>query len=177
LAVGRIVPERKFFPASAQIIDLARARAGRAPARRPRRPVKSPRRILLASIAIGLAGGVLLARLQDGRALTEYRNGVLLARGSLERALNEQLAGQASDTASIRATATYRTKSGAYCRTFIAPGLQPLTGLACRNGGQWQIASLLSGANASPPMEAGGKLGGTALTSAAEAQLRSHDWR
>jgi hypothetical protein len=26
-------------------------------------------------------------------------------------------------------------------------------------------------------MEAGGKLGGTALTSAAEAQLRSHDWR
>jgi hypothetical protein len=172
------VPERKFFPASAQIIDLARARAGRAPARRrPRRLIKSKRLILLASVAIGLAAGVLLARLQDSSALTEYRNGVMLARGALEQALNEQLVGHAPGRASIRATATYRAKSGAYCRTFTVSGSQSLAGLACRSGAQWQIESLLSTTNSELPTEATSNLSGAALTSAAEAQLRSHDWR
>jgi hypothetical protein len=172
----RIVPERKLFPASAQIIDLARARAGRVAARRPRRPVKSPRLILLTSVAIGLAGGLLLARLQNGTALTEYRNGVLLARGPLERALNEQLVAQTPATASIRATATYRAKGDVYCRTFLVSGAQPLSGLACRSGAQWRIASLL-GNDSAQSLEGGRNISGTALTSAAEVQLRSHDWR
>jgi hypothetical protein len=171
------VPERKLFAGSAQIIDLARARAGRAPTRRPRRRIKSSRPVLLVSLAIGLTAGVLLARLQDGNTLTEYRKGVWLARGPLERALNEQLVGHTSAGASIHATATYRAKNGVYCRTFSGSGLQPLTGLACRSGAQWQIQALLSNSNPSSPLELGRNISGSALPAAAEAQLRSHDWQ
>jgi hypothetical protein len=171
------VPERKLFPGSAQIIDLARARAGRAPFRRARRPVSSARSVLLVSLAIGLAAGVLLARLLDGNALTQFRNGVLLASGTLARALNEQLVGHAPEGVNIHVTATYRAKNGGYCRTFNVSGIQPLTGLACRRGEQWQVQALLSNANPSSPLELNRNISGIALPAAAEAQLRSHDWQ
>lgn len=172
------MPERKLFPGSAQIIDLARARAVRAQIRRPRHHgARSPRWVLVLGLLIGLAGGIFLTRLLTGSELTQYRDGSLLASGPLARMLNEQLVGHASDQAPIRVTATYRARGGNYCRLFSIAGTQSLSGLACRNGSRWQVQTLLSGVNASSPLELNKYISGPALTAVAEAQLRSHDWQ
>ena len=132
----RNVPERKLFPGSAQIIDLARVRAARAQTPRARRTVRSPRVVLTMGLVIGLAAGILLVRAQSGRALTRYQRGALLAQGALAQALNEQLVGRVPSGANIRVTSTYRARNGSYCRTFAVAGSQSLAGLACRAGDQ-----------------------------------------
>lgn len=171
------MPERKLFPGSAQIIDLARVRAARAQAPRTRRTVRSPRVVLMMGLVIGLAAGILLMRAQSGRALTGYQHGVLLAQGALAQALNEQLVGRAPSGASIRITSTYRARNGNYCRTFAVAGSQSLAGLACRAGDQWQVQTLLSNAGPSSLLELNRSIGGTPLSSTAETALRAHDWQ
>ncbi|HWW19476.1 MAG TPA: hypothetical protein VNZ06_01610 [Steroidobacteraceae bacterium] len=172
------MPERKRFPGSAQIIDLARARAVRAQLRRPRRTsARSPRSVLVVGLAIGALAGACLTRLLTGDELTQYRHGTLLAQGALASALNEQLVGHVPQSTSIRVTATYRGRGGNYCRTFSVTGAASLTGLACRNGAQWQLQTLLSGANSSSGLELNKYFSAAPLSSVAEAQLRSHDWQ
>jgi hypothetical protein len=172
---------RPLRPGSAQIIDLARVRAERAHLGRPRRaPPTSPRFVLAASLIIGVTIGAGLARLSASSALTQYRNGELLAQGPLARALNEQITGHASPTARIRIVATYRNRSGNYCRTFSIAGSQSLAGLACRERDQWQLQMLLNNAAGTAPalsLELNKNLNGAALTTAAETALRSHDWQ
>jgi hypothetical protein len=171
------LPARRSTPVSAQIIDLARVRAERAQVKRHRRVLKSPRFVLATGLAIGLAAGMLLARLSGPDALTAYRNGVLTAEGALARALNEQLSGQASPHARIRVIASYRSRYGAYCRSFAVSGPQGLAGIACRNREQWQVQTLLNNAAGPPPLlELNRSIINAPLTAATEAQLRAHDW-
>lgn len=172
------LPARKLIPGSAQIIDLARVRAERAQVKRHQRALKPPRLMLLACLAIGLTAGIGLARLSTGDALTQYRNGVLTAAGSLARALNQQLSGQAAPGARIRVAGTYRARSGIYCRSFAVSGPQALAGLACRNHEQWQLQTLLNNVvTPSAVLELNKNLSVTPLATAAEAQLRAHDWQ
>ena len=172
------VPGRTLNQGSAQIIDLARVRAERAQVKRHRRAPKSPRFVLATSLSIGLAAGILLARLGGGDSLTAYRNGALTANGALARALNEQLSGQASPDARIRITASYRSRYGMYCRSFTASGPPGLTGIACHNRDQWQLQTLLNSAlGPSPLLELNKNIINAPLSGAVEAQLRAHDWR
>jgi hypothetical protein len=98
---------RRLRSASAQVIDLARVRAERAHLLRHRRPfVSFARYYLIASLAIGMALGAAIAHLSAGNALTQYRDGILLAQGGLAHALDEQITGHASSTTRIRITAT-----------------------------------------------------------------------
>jgi hypothetical protein len=177
---GRGTP-RPLRSASAQIIDLARVRAERAHLSRQRRtPLTPVRYYLAASLIIGIALGAAVARLSAGSALTQYRNGLLLAQGSLAQALNQQITGRASSSARIRIGATYRSKIGNYCRTFSVAGSQSLAGLACREREQWQLQTLLNNAAGTAPallLELNKNLNGAALTTAAEIALRSHDWQ
>lgn len=173
------MPERKLFPGSAQVIDLARARAVRAQIRRPRRTARTPRYILAAGLAVGLLVGISITRLFTGNELTLASNGRLFAHGALDRALNEQLAGHGAESANtpIRVTATYRTRDGNTCRSFSVAGSAPLTGLACRASSHWQIQGLLTSASASAEQELTKYMNAPALTPAAESQLRGHDWQ
>jgi len=174
----RHLPGHTSTPVSAQIIDLARVRAERAQVKRHRRALKSPRFVLATGLAIGLAAGILLARLSGADALTAYRNGMLTADGALARALNEQLSGEASSNARIRVVASYRSRYGAYCRSFAVSGPQGLAGIACRNRDQWQLQTLLNNAAGPLPLlELNKNIINAPLTTAVEAQVRAHDWR
>lgn len=71
-------------------------------------------------------------------SLIRAQSHVLIAQGELKRALNSQLASDpAAATASIRIGLTYRTREGAYCRTFTTNGRHTISGLACRADGHW----------------------------------------
>ena len=135
------VPERiaaAARPAETQIVDLAAAREERA-ARRSL-PLWGQAAALAATLAVGVFTGSILSggpaspiHVQDGR---------LVAGGDLENALYAQLVSAPADHGP-RIGMTYRDKSGAICRTFQDEGS---SGLACREGGDWQIRGLFQGA-------------------------------
>ena len=129
----------------AQIIDLARVRAERA--RRPeRRRIPIPRRAVAAvaaSVLVGLCAGLLIEHMITGAPLTEYRDGALLANGSLNHALNDALASAAPTAGAVRIGLSFHAKSGGYCRTFVLDGNRGLAGLACRERQRWRILTVL----------------------------------
>ena len=99
---------------------------------------------LAASLVVGVLAGYVLPRpAPDGLAA---RNGELLARGPLAKALSEQLASAPEDpTAPLRVGLSFRAKTGDYCRTFTLASTgepQPLAGLACKHGPDWRIHTL-----------------------------------
>src|SRR5471030_3483145 len=60
------------------------------------------------------------------------RDGMLLAQGKLQQALNEQLAGGASDDGGARIGVSFLAGDGSYCRSFTLSGsAQDMSGLAC----------------------------------------------
>ena len=128
----------------AQVIDLARVRAQRARrGNNGQRQLKVHRYSIAASLAVGLVGGALIQWLSAPAALTETRDGSMLAHGALARALNEQLASSAASAAQVRIGLTFRARSGNYCRTFSISASRALFGLACRAQQQWQVVTLV----------------------------------
>lgn len=103
-------------------------------------------------IAAGLVLGVaLLPRLASWPAGTAdsvqaRADGQLVARGGLADALEH---GLASETRSdgTRLLLSFRDRHGEFCRSFAAPVGR---GLACRQGGQWQVVVLTAPAAAAP---------------------------
>lgn len=136
----------------AQIIDLARVRAQRARrGNNGQRQLKVRRYSIAASLAVGLVGGALIQWLSAPAALTEIRDGSLLAHGALARGLNEQLASSPASAAQVRIGLTFRARSGNYCRTFSISASRALFGLACRAQQQWQVVTLLGTDNPAVP--------------------------
>ena len=201
-ALSETVPQRLVnaarMPASgpAQIIDLARVRAARA--RRPEKPpIQIPRRTVItiaASLLIGLGAGLLIETMITASSLTEYRHGSLLASGSLNRALNEQLASAAPVPGAVRIGLSFRARSGGYCRTFVIDNSRALAGLACREQQQWRILTLLGtdsagspgnpqayrmASSAMPPpllQAVNEHISGEPLDASAEAKARRNNW-
>ena len=129
-------------PVPPHLVALVTAANDRAPAR-----FGPPR---WAALAACLVAGVLVGRLawpQPGPLAD--RDGALVARGSLDRALTAQLA---SDEGPIRIGLTFQAADGRYCRTFADPA-EALAGLACRQSGRWlavTTATLAPAAGAAP---------------------------
>ena len=161
----------------AQIIDLARVRAERA--RRPeRRRIPIPRRAMAAvaaSVMVGLGAGLLIEHLITGAPLTEYRDGALLASGSLDHALNDALASAAPASGAVRIGLSFRAKSGGYCRTFVLDSNRALAGLACREQQRWRILTVLG---TDRPSAAGGaqgyRMAGSAMPAALLQAVNEH---
>lgn len=87
-----------------------------------------------AAMAACLALGVVAGReLWPERGPLAAQDGVLVARGGLNKALTSQLA---ADGGAIRVGLTFRAGDGHYCRTFQAAP-DHLAGLACRRDGRW----------------------------------------
>jgi len=167
----------RLYAVPARVIDLAQARAELA-RRKPRRPAAPIARwVTLAGLAGAALFGALLMALVGQDGLMRYGDGRLIARGMLDTALSAQLTGQAPLGAHILLTASYRTRTGAVCRTFSITASEVLSGLACREHRQWRVQSLSGVGSPSTPMTA---MHGTAispLSNAAEIQLRAHDWQ
>ena len=135
------IPERiaaAARPAEGKVVELAAAREERA-ARRSL-PLWGQAAALAATLAVGVFTGNLLSGGPASPIQTE--GGRLVAGGDLENALYAQLASAPADHGP-RIGMTYRDKSGAICRTFQGDGS---SGLACREGGDWQIRGLFQGA-------------------------------
>lgn len=102
----------------------------------------------------GLAASVLLAvaivpRLtgsSNGEVATVYAqaDGRLVARGALAAALEHGLASETRPDGT-RLLLSFRDRNGEFCRSFTAPVGR---GLACRQGGQWQVVVLTAPAPA-----------------------------
>jgi hypothetical protein len=136
----------------AQIIDLARVRAERMRRiERTHRTRTAARGLgVLAGLLGGLFAGWFIERWSSGDNLTEFRAGALLARGVLQRALNEQPSGEPAARTAVRIGQSLRARSGGYCRTFELAGGGLTDGLACKQGERWRLLALMD-ATASAP--------------------------
>jgi hypothetical protein len=135
------VPERiaaAALPPESKIVDLAAAREERAVRRSL--PLWGQLAAMAATLAVGVFTGNQLSGGPASPVQTE--DGRLVAGGDLENALYAQLASAPADHGP-RIGMTYRDKTGAICRTFQDDGS---SGLACRQGGDWQIRGLFQGA-------------------------------
>jgi hypothetical protein len=131
----------------AEIIDLARVRAERMRRieRRHRNRTAARGLGVLAGLLVGLFAGWFIERWSSGDNLMELRAGALLARGPLQRALNEQLAGEPAHWGAVRIGVSLRARAGGYCRTFELAGSALTDGLACRIGDRWRLLALIDG--------------------------------
>jgi len=171
----------------AVIIDLAQVRAERMRRiERTHRNRTAARGLgLLAGLLVGLFAGWFIERWSSGDNLTEFRAGALLARGALQRALNEQLAGEPGRWNSVRVGVSLRSRAGGYCRTFELAGGALTDGLACRSGDRWRLLALVEASAAAhvfmplPPgllAAVGANTSGQPLDGAGEAQARRNGW-
>ena len=113
----------------APVIDLAAARE-----RRSRYFGWPQLGAIAASLAVGIAAGQLAFGPGPGPVAVE--EGVMVARGDLARTLQTRLASAQPRDAETRVGISFADQSGRFCRTFAAPAIE---GIACRNGGQWNV--------------------------------------
>ena len=127
------VPERlqAAVRPQAQIIDFAAAKRARS------MPVLTQWAAMAATLAIGIFAGTQVPR--SSGSPVAVQDGRLYAAAALNRALDAQLA--SAPAGDVRIGVTYRDQAGEICRTFTA---EAGSGLACRNGGRWQMKGLFA---------------------------------
>jgi hypothetical protein len=102
---------------------------------------------LAASLIVGVGLGFFMwGRSQSPLALDA--GGAWVARGSLARALSNQLASEQLRTAAVQVELSFLAKSGEYCRAFSLPGEAAAAGVACRHDGEWQVQAVAQGSRA-----------------------------
>jgi hypothetical protein len=150
--------------------------------------------MIAATLGIGLCVGLLIEYVFSLGVPLEFRDGTMLARGSLERALNQELSSAVPPAAGAHIGLSFRARSGSYCRTFELDGRRALAGLACKEQQQWRIANLVAIDPAKSPPTAlarrtvssslptalqqavNERLSGELLDANEEAAARSKDW-
>lgn len=106
--------------------------------RRARRMPSIPQwTALAATLAIGVVAGSLVP--QSGNAPVAVEGGKIYAASTLGQALDTELA--SAPAGDVRIGLTFRDRSGAICRSFSE---SQSSGLACRNGGRWQLRGLFA---------------------------------
>ena len=145
---------------------------------------------LAASLIVGLLLGPWLMRGAERTPLVTS-DGTVPAHGSLAHALSEQLASNQPATSPVQIGVSFRSHSGAYCRTFALREKKALAGLACHEEGSWHVEALVASesetagggyrpaASALPPGIAGtldALIAGAPLDARAEAAARASGW-
>jgi hypothetical protein len=90
---------------------------------------------IAATLALGIFVGTMVPHRSDDPVTVE--GGKVYAAAALDQALTAQLA--SAPSGGTRIGLTFRDQAGSICRTF-AQG--PASGLACRDGGRWQVRGL-----------------------------------
>ncbi len=182
----------------ATVTDLNRVREAKAAESAARSTRKPPGRAwvqwgaIAASLVMGaVIGHVMLESPESGSLVT--RGGRLVAQGSLDRALSNQLAGDQAATSPVQIGVSFKSRSGSYCRTFVLHDVQSMGGVACHEGDSWQVHAL---AHAEKPVGSEGgyrpagseipaavrteveeQIVGEPLDAAAEAQAKKSAWQ
>jgi hypothetical protein len=129
------VPESLLATARAhdsEVINLANARRSRDARRRTVLPQWAA---LAATLAVGIFAGTMVP--DRNGAPVEIESGRIYATAALGDALDNQLA--SAPRGDVRIGLTFRGQGGAICRSFTDAAA---SGLACRNGGRWQVRGL-----------------------------------
>ena len=131
------IPDRLLATSRAdepQVVDLAAARRTRqAPTWKPLPQWAA----IAATLAVGILVGTMVP--QGSGAPVAVEGGKIYAAAALDSALTAQLA--STPAGDVRIGMTFRDQSGAVCRSFTKP---EASGLACRNGGRWQVRGLFA---------------------------------
>ena len=140
---------------------------------RPRRAWGAPQ---WAAIAATLVAGIMAGQLFRPGGEVVQRNGALVASGPLAHALDTQLASAQGPDAPVRIGLSFRSRDGAWCRTFEQ---RALSGIACRAGDGWTLRRTMGGTGlATEYRQAGsGELAAIAQDMAAEAPLDAEQER
>lgn len=189
------VPGRLLAAANAPDTGVAgRAQRGaevlQFPARAPAQPPTRWRGREWAAMAASLVLGVLISWkffAPSESSLIDARDGALVARGALARALDSQLASTQRAEDAVQIGLTFRSREGGYCRSFVVRKAGT-AGLACREGTQWRVpvtaaaqlpAEGLRPASSLPPAVLSAiesRLDGEALDAAGEENARLGGW-
>ena len=116
---------------SADVIDFAAAKRART------RPSLTQWAAMAATLALGIFVGTMVP--QRASAPVEVQGGRIYAASALNEALDTQLA--SAPAGDVRIGLTFRDQAGEICRSFTASAS---SGLACRNGGRWQLKGLFA---------------------------------
>ncbi|MEM8514432.1 hypothetical protein RCH14_003777 [Massilia sp. MP_M2] len=183
---------QRAAPSGAKVVHLNSLRPGR-PMPMPL-PQPAPSRVvglhwvtlaaaLLGSAVLGAVGWHHLGQ-SPGLAVLDHDNGVLVARGALVTALDDQLATPGPSDSGVRIGVTFVAKDGGYCRSFV---VDTTAGLACLRRGRWTIpvlsqgtagAAWLDGSIPPPAVRAAieARIAGSALAPAAERAAQQRGW-
>ena len=123
---------------------------------------------LAATLVIGVVIGQALLRMPTTGMPVISRNGQVLASGTLAQALSEQLASTQTPDSAVKIGVSFRSKAGAYCRTFTLHDSGTLAGLACRDHDDWRVQTLAqstqpSGESSSPNNSGGYRQAGSEM--------------
>jgi len=102
---------------------------------------------MAASLVAGLIVGY-FAWTSRGLGPFSMSGGHLIAQAALDQALTRELSSDPARSDGARIGLSFKSKSGAYCRTFTLPHKEPIGGLACRQGAEWRIQALALGETA-----------------------------
>ena len=129
------------------VVDLEAARASK---RRPAVVLASPRgwTALAASVVVGLIVGHFAFQRSSEGVLELDTHGVV-AGPALAAALARRLASDPPSADGIALGLSFRSKGGAFCRTFSVAQQHGLAGVACHEADRWQIGTLSEHATAS----------------------------
>jgi len=184
----------------ASVTDLGRARAARADAaadsaRKRSKWTGAQWAAIAASLVVGAIIGHFALQSSELGPIAQ-RDGHLVAQASLEQALSTQLASEQSDSGPVHIGVSFKNKGGEYCRTFVvqqgASAISALSGLACRQGGAWDVRTLArasvsagseggyrpAGSELPPSVRAAleDQIDGEPLDATSEAQARTNGW-
>jgi hypothetical protein len=109
--------------------------------RNPPRKVWPQWTAIAASLGLGIIIGQVVLSRGPGAGPITARDGQLLANGALAHALTTQLASE-NGQSPVRIGVSFKTRSGAYCRTFTLQASQALAGMACREQDDWRVQVL-----------------------------------
>jgi hypothetical protein len=137
-------------------------------------------------MAASLVGGLVigLGAMNTQSPLIAVTEDGMSARGTLERALNTQLA--SDEAGAVRIGLSFRTEDGGYCRTFELTE-RGTSGIACRDVGGWDVPMTaahgaqgdirMAGASEAVLNVVATMIDGDPLDAEAEAAARDADWR
>jgi hypothetical protein len=169
-------------PAPAKVLDFTAAASNRAARRGAWQWPQLA--AMAASLAIGVVSGSLL--LDSSQSPVDVQSGVLVASGTLDRALDTQLASADQSKAAVRIGLTFKQQDGQICRSFTTVSS---SGLACRDVGRWQVQGLFAAdpqsgdyrmaAGADPALSAliDARLAGEPFDAASERKALAQGWR
>jgi hypothetical protein len=190
----RLIDAARRAPAGrrdATVTDLDQAREKKS--ERTARPWSWPEwSTMAASVVLGAVLSQTMLRPFTAEPIVA-RDGRLLAQDALARALSNQLSSDQSPDARVALGLSFRSKDGAFCRTFVLRDGDGLAGIACREGESWPVEVVIPGDQSGTPdggyamagselpvallEEVEERIDGEPLDAAGEAAARRDHWR